>query len=1516
MGKNDWHCTGLVDSGNVWKTAISDELARKLEIEEKDLERMSVDSIGTAKKGSSLKILGQVKKPIMMKLGDHPTRIAVRPVVIENLSMGMNLSGPFLKAYGIDQLHSQNALSFQGRLIPLKEANEGRREAKYAEITRTKIYVEEDQWIKPDEEKQINAVAPLVQKGQMLPGDVIVRGSERFMNQTDLHPMMNAVTTVDSEGRVPVRVWNTSGADIKIKAGTCYGQVHLIEELTPQPAFPARISAITIPEDDEFEKAYEEGQRKAGGKGHETSGKVWSDAEKRRFLRAEFRLDECDCLTTEDERVKAETLLMSFWDVISTDGEFGHTDLVEHAIPTPEGMPPINCKERPINPVVEAELKKQLLQWLKTGVIQPSNSGYKFPLVAVPKKNGSIRFCVDFRRLNAASGSVARDAFPMPNINSNLSKLAGSKVFSSLDNAGAYHVVKIRKEDRHKTAFSACGRLWEFVQLAFGLQYAPATFCRLVEKALGQIPSRYLLTYLDDSILHTTTLKEHFNVLAEVLKAYRKAGMRLQPKKCSLFRSTVTYLGHKVSADGTRPVPEYLEIVRDWPLPRTKSQARAFVGKMSYYRRYCKDFSRWSRPWTDVMGKTTAAAEKEPLEVTNEMKESFHKLKKILLSAPVLAYPDFSDEAGPFIVDSDWSQEHNTIGGVLSQRQADGTEKVICYGAKKLDEGKKSYTPFQGELLAVIEFLKMWKFYLFPRPFILRTDHEPLKWIRTLEQPSAMVLRWLQTLANFQFEVKHRAGTRHGNADSLSRVDHAKALEPDELDDEMEGLGYLGAVRPILKSPFGPEEVAQAQRDDPDYRQLKLWIRQKIKPDAQQIKMLGTQGRHLVGLLPDLYEDENEVIKRLLPEGSDLAWVRDSVVCVPEALQDQLIRYCHEAGGHQARDATWNRAKEFAFFPGMRASIEHYVQTCKTCQEAKRKPTDQRHTYEHAQEASYAWQAISCDFVGPLPRSKNGNAFLFTVKDLFSRYFLAFPIPRATAEIAADVLEREVFCKFGICERVHSDQGTQFTGRLWAAMADALGITLTTTPSFNPKSNSVERTHRDLGAMLRKAISENLDWEEVLPQSLFAINTSPNRSTGVEPFRMVFGRLPATPLHVAFGSPPATEVFNEQLTFQEYAKRLQQRVKLVQNYARINLRKALIRQRRVYHHQRRLFLPGQKVWLFTPTVVSELGKKLTRYWSGPWRIARKVNDLLYEIAPHAEMASLRPPQVVSIDRLMIYRERGPAPRTGRPVVPLADSESEGELDEFAEVVPEDANADPEPEADAGGPGDDAVLPPAQDEAPPGGDEDPEHPFGAEDIPEMEPGRRDGPADDFRGPADLPQQPGEDRNFGARPRNLGRPDADMNVTPADMSWDHEGDLRQHFYGFDDEGVRRSTRPNKGVPPLRYGYEAIQCPKKPPKAPFRPRSTSTPARSRSRSTPPHSAGTLPPPPSPWAFHAGAYSPASPLPPLPPPLRGASRAPGGAARARGDAHQFHGPRGGGAARSRGSAAKGAQRKQLRFN
>lgn len=379
------------------------------------------------------------------------------------------------------------------------------------------------------------------------------------------------------------------------------------------------------------------------------------------FLREIFKRESEDL--TEEQKDLFAQFLAEFQDIFSEGIVAGNCNVVEHTINV-NNSNPIKQAPRRIPLKMRREVEQILEDTKRQKVIEESQSPWVSPAVMVKKKDGSIRFCVDYRKLNSVT---SKDSYPIPRIDDMLDQLSGNSWFSSLDLKSGYWQVKIRPEDKEKTAFSIGNGLWQFTVMPFGLCNAPATFERLMEKVLQQLLFKICLVYLDDVIIFSGSFEEMLGRLRQVFLRLRMANLKLNPKKCFFFRREIKYLGHVISERGITTDPEKISSIKDWPIPRTKKQVRSFLGFCSYYRKFVKGFSLIAKPLFSLTENV------RKFVWTEQCDAAFRELKKRLMSSPILCFP--KDE-GRFILDTDAS--NHGIGAVLSQVQ-DGVEKVIAY---------------------------------------------------------------------------------------------------------------------------------------------------------------------------------------------------------------------------------------------------------------------------------------------------------------------------------------------------------------------------------------------------------------------------------------------------------------------------------------------------------------------------------------------------------------------------------------------------------------------------------------------------------------------------------------------------------------------------------------------------------------------------------------------------------------------------------------------------------------------
>ena len=355
----------------------------------------------------------------------------------------------------------------------------------------------------------------------------------------------------------------------------------------------------------------------------------------------------------------------------------------------------------------------QVQQMLSSGVIRPSNSPWASPVVMVKKKDGSLRFCVDFRQLNVAT---IKDAHPIPRIDDLLDALHGARWFTTLDLKSGYWQVPIQEQDKEKTAFRTnSGQLFEFNQVPFGLCNAPATFSRLMDRVLAGLHWETCLFYLDDIIVFAATWEEHLARLGQVFDRLRHTQLKLGAEKCTFAAKEVSYLGHRVTSEGLLPDPTLLVAIREIapppPPPKTATEVRSFLGLAGYYWRYVKNFSAIAGP-LHALTRKDAVFHWGP-----ECQDAFDRLKTLLTTSPITAFPDFSL---PFWLYTDASTAG--LGAILAQVR-EGKERIICCASCSLNQTEKAYPATKLECLAIIWAVAKFRHYLMLMSFEVYTDH-------------------------------------------------------------------------------------------------------------------------------------------------------------------------------------------------------------------------------------------------------------------------------------------------------------------------------------------------------------------------------------------------------------------------------------------------------------------------------------------------------------------------------------------------------------------------------------------------------------------------------------------------------------------------------------------------------------------------------------------------------------------------------------------------------------------------
>ena len=901
-------------------------------------------------------------------------------------------------------------------------------------------------------------------------------------------------------------------------------------------------------------------------------------------------------------QVEVKKLLVKFATVFAkSDFDLGRTNIIKHTIETQHARPHREPPRRvPFH--LQGDMDKAIDNMLAKDVIEPSTSPWSAGVVLVKKKDGSMRFCVDYRMLNA---QTIRDAYPLPRVSECLDQLAGSSWFSTMDMCSGYWQQEIDIQDRPKTAFATRRGLFQFKVLPMGLCNSSGTFERLMETVLSGLQWKICLIYLDDIIVYAKTFDGMIENLSEVLEHLKQAGLKLKPKKCSLFAKEVEFLGHVVSADGVSTDPKKIDVVKDWQRPMNKSDVRSFLGFCSYYRRFIGNFSDIAKPLHRLTEKNKS------FEWTDACQNSFDRLKQCLVSAPILAHPDFE---APFILDTDASG--TAIGAVLSQIQ-NGHERVISYASRCLSKAETRYCVTRRELLAVVVFVKHFKHYLSGKKFVLRTDHGSLRWLMNFKNPEGQMARWLQELSSFDMDIQHRQGRKHTNADALSRLPcrqctycaERKVSEDKSLCSDSQNQlfrAYSGD-----DTELGNTLLIEMQDSDRAISTVKSWVEEGRKPEYKDITNEGYFLRSLWSQWNRLFVKNGILYREWKVVGTDLSQFQ---VVIPLKERRTVLRYCHDhkSSGHLGMKKTLGKVREKFYWPSLQNDVRAYVAGCEKCL-MRKAPSRLKKAPMQIMHSGITMERIATDILGELPETDEGNRYILVISDYFTKWTEAFAMPNMEAKTVARIIVEEVIVRFGVPYTIHSDQGRQYESKLFAEVCKLLDIEKTRTTPYHPKSDGmVERFNRTLEAMLSNYVKENhKDWDRQLPYIMMAYRSAEHETTGFTPNMLMLGRETTVPLDLVYEMPSSMKTIPSNRWVWELQERLGQAHDLVRKYAEGNI----IRQK-AYHDRKvswERFEIGDKVYVYFPLKKVGCSPKLTSFWRGPFEVKKKVSEVLYEI---------------------------------------------------------------------------------------------------------------------------------------------------------------------------------------------------------------------------------------------------------------------------------------------------------------
>lgn len=835
---------------------------------------------------------------------------------------------------------------------------------------------------------------------------------------------------------------------------------------------------------------------------------------------------------------------------------------------------PFKVRPYPIPFARRPAVEKELTRMLSWGVIERCSSPYSNPILCVGKVDGSVRLCLDARRINRIILPMRDSSSPLDEL---LTRFGGKSLFSNIDFVSGYWQVPLHVDVRKYTAFVYDGRTYQFRVVPFGLNVSNTVFQQALEAMLAnpcdaqedQILND-LHIYVDDLLVSSSSFDDHLCRLSLLFKKISVSGMTLKFSKCAFFRNEIKFLGHVITPLGMSMDPCKLTAVRDFPCPRNKKELQSFIGFCNFYRKFANHHASLISPLIDLIKKDV------PWRFGDKEKVIFNSVKAAF-DERFLSHPDFKSD---FYLQTDAS--HVGLGAELFQLNTLSERQTIGFASRTLKAAERNYTVTELELLSVVFACDKFRVLILGHPIHVFTDHKALTFLFRCRLRNARLTRWTLALQEFDLRIQYITGPSN-IIDVLSRNPPNRDAHENE------------SFSPCIFITTPKRLLAEYESRITSFNHIILEQRMDMKLfkiieslSSERSSQMAIVGRY------SLYKNVLFYRRHL---NSD-KWL----VCVPTHRIVDLILNFHQHFGHVGPKKCIAAIRDVCYFRGCNRNVLRVVRSCEICQRVKfstvRVEGEMQHVMAHA-----PLDRICVDLYGPLPSGWNNVKYIFVILDCFSRFVRLFSIKRSTAVIVTNRMILDYIGIYGTPKTVVSDHGVQFVSKVWRTRLSELGVSVTTTSVYHPQSNPAERVMRELGRLFRTYCHDiHTEWPSYVQYIEWVLNNTIHESTGFTPRELFLTGERYSPIYEAVECPPGTsEDLNVKLTMADEVQR------------------SKAEKRRLRHDQQGkpcIFNIGDKVLVRTHHQSSAVDKRIHKFfllYEGPFVVAAVRQRNAYEV---------------------------------------------------------------------------------------------------------------------------------------------------------------------------------------------------------------------------------------------------------------------------------------------------------------